>query len=393
MGKKDYYEVLGVSRNAGIDEIKSNYRKLAMQFHPDRNPGDKASEEKFKEASEAYEVLSDSDKRQRYDRFGHDGLRMGRDYSGFSNIEDIFSHFSDIFTGGGFGGGSIFDELFDFGSRGGRRTQRRSMGERGSDLKINMPLSLEEIAGGVEKTLKVRRWLVCDECHGSGAKASSGTTTCHNCSGTGQVKHVTRSMFGQFVNISTCNVCNGTGQLIRELCEKCKGEGRIQGEDTVKITIPPGVEDGNYMPISSKGNAGRRGGDAGDLIVIIGEKEHPDFIRQNDDIIYHLIVSYPAAVLGEEVEVPTLYGTEKIRISAGIQPGTVVRLKDKGIPHLNAHGKGSQLIFVNVYVPTSLNTKEKQIIKELAKSENIIPDKKSKKKEKDFIDKVKDAIF
>ncbi|OGU96486.1 MAG: molecular chaperone DnaJ [Ignavibacteria bacterium RIFOXYC2_FULL_35_21] len=388
MSKRDYYDILGVSRNAGIDEIKTNYRKLAMQFHPDRNPGDKVSEEKFKEASEAYEILSDSDKRHRYDQYGHDGLRMGRDYSGFSNFDDIFSHFSDIFTGG-----SIFDDFFGTSSRGRGRSQRRPVGERGSDLKIQLHLTLEEIATGIEKTLKLKRFLVCDDCRGTGAKASSGFQTCHQCNGTGQVRQVTRSMFGQFVNISTCNVCNGSGQLIRELCEKCRGEGRVQAEDTVKVNIPAGVEGGNYMPIRSKGNAGRRGGEAGDLIVIINEKEHPEFIRQGDDVIYHLTISYPSAVLGDDVEVPTLLSKEKIKISAGMQPGTVIRLKDKGIPHLNSNGKGSQLVYVNVYVPTSINSKEKQTIKELAKSENIIPKKKSSHKDKDFIDKVKDAIF
>jgi len=388
MSKKDYYEVLGVSKSAGIDEIKANYRKLAMKYHPDRNPDDNEAEDNFKLASEAYEVLSDQDKRSRYDRYGHDGLRMGQDYHGFSNFDDIFSAFGDIFSGSG-----IFDEFFG-GSRGRRQSSRRSMGERGSDLKIQLPMTLEEIATGVEKNLKVKRWMPCETCSGSGAKkGSAGYNTCNTCGGSGQLRQVQRSVFGQIVNIVSCSTCNGTGKIIKEPCEVCHGDGRTQGEDTIKVTIPAGVEGGNYLPVRDKGNAGRHGGETGDLIVIITEKEHPYFIRQNNDVIYHLTISFPSAVLGDEVEVPTLFGPEKIKIAAGTQPGTVIRLKEKGIPNLNSHGKGNQLVYVNVYVPTNLGTKDKAIVKELAGSEGINPKKKHQSKDKDFFEKVKDVFF
>jgi molecular chaperone DnaJ len=391
MAKRDYYEILGINKTASIEEIKTNYRKLAMQYHPDRNPDNHEAEEKFKEATEAYEILSDQDKRSRYDRFGHQGTRMGQDYGSYTDIHDIFSHFADIFSGGG--GGSIFDDFFGGGNSRRRGSQRRSVGERGGDLKIQLPLTMEEIATGVEKTLKLKKHVVCKSCNGSGAKAGSGSTTCPTCNGSGQVRHVQRSMFGQFVNISACSTCNGSGQVIREKCESCFGEGRIHGEEQVKVNIPAGVENGNYLPLRSKGNAGRQGGDAGDLIVIISEKEHQHFVRQNDDVLYQLMISFPSAVLGDEYEVPTLYGTEKIKIAAGTQPGTVIRLREKGIPHLNSNSKGNQLVYINVFVPASVSGKEKTTVKELAQSENFRPKKKGSGKEKDFFDKVKDVFF
>ena len=268
------------------------------------------------------------------------------------------------------------------------------MGERGSDLKIQLPMTLEEIATGVEKNLKVKRWMSCNTCSGTGAKkGSSGYDTCRTCGGTGQLRHVTRSVFGQMVNITTCNTCSGTGRIIKEPCEVCHGDGRVQGEDTIKVTIPAGVEGGNYLPVRGKGNAGKHGGDTGDLIVVITEKEHPYFIRQNNDVVYHLTISFPSAVLGDEIEVPTLFGPEKIKINAGTQPGTVIRLKEKGIPYLNSHAKGNQLVYVNVYVPTNLNAKEKANVKELAASDNISPKKKHQSRDKDFFEKVKDVFF
>src|SRR4030095_1459765 len=258
-------------------EIKASYRKLAMKYHPDRNPGDKEAEEKFKEAAEAYEVLSTPDKRQRYDQFGHAGMKGGYDYHGFSNINDIFSHFSDIF-----GGGSIFDDIFGTGGMH-RGRGHRQQGIQGSDLKITLKLTLEEIAEGTEKSLKVKKFETCDVCGGSGAKDSNATTNCPTCHGTGEVRHVSRSMFGQFVNIQVCPSCSGEGKIIKDKCPNCSGEGRVKGEKTIKVNVPPGVTTGNYIPLRGEGNAGIRGGHAGDLIILIEEEHHKYFSREEDD--------------------------------------------------------------------------------------------------------------
>ncbi len=387
MAKRDYYEILGVEKNSDVNTIKGAYRKLALQYHPDRNPDNKEAEEKFKEATEAYEVLSDQNKRERYNRFGHEGVRQGQDFRTYSNIDDIFSNFGDIF------GGSIFDEFFGGGNSRRRGSSRRSMGERGSDIKLRLPLTLEEIAKGVEKTIKIKKQISCESCGGSGAKEGSGHHTCSSCGGSGEIRQVSRSMFGQFVNISSCPHCNGSGTVISEHCPECRGEGRVHGEDKVKVNIPAGVEAGNYLPLRGQGNAGRRSGDAGDLIVIIDEKEHPYFVRREDNIIYHLTISFTDAAMGTEIEVPTLYFPEKVKISAGTQPGTMLTLHDKGIPHLNSHGKGDQFVYVNIFVPTNLTSEEKQILKKLSAGKNFSPDKKSKTKEKDFFDKVKESIF
>ncbi len=385
MVKRDYYEVLGVGKNASTAEMKAAYRKLALEFHPDRNPDNKEAEEKFKEASEAYEVLSDNDKRTRYDQFGHNGLRGGQDFHQYTNINDIFSTFGDIF-----GGGSIFDDFFGGGSG---KSGRRQQGERGPDLKIRLQLTLEEIANGTQKTLKIKRYIVCDECKGSGAKGSSGHSTCHSCSGSGEIRQVSRSMFGQFVNISTCPTCNGEGRIIKERCTKCHGESRVRTEDKVEIEIPAGVESGNYLPVRGKGNAGRRGGQYGDLIVIMDEKEHDVFTRNGHNVLFRQSISYPDAALGADIEVPTLYGTEKIRIDAGTQPNTTITLKDKGIPKLNSYGQGDQIVIVDVYVPTKLSSAEKELMKQLADSDNIHPKNDTAKRKKDFFDRVKDAFF
>ncbi len=384
MQKKDYYEILGVDRNSTLDEIKSQYRKLAMQYHPDRNPGDKESEEKFKEASEAYGVLSDETKRQQYDRYGFDGLRNSGYSSSYTNIDDIFSAFSDIF------GGSIFDDFFGTGRR---SSQRRNYVERGSDIKIRLKLTLEEIATETEKTIKLKRYVVCSSCKGSGAKSGSGYSICYNCQGAGEIRQVSRSIFGQMVNISTCPVCNGSGQVIREKCNECNGEGRIYIDDTIKVSIPPGVEQGNYLPIQGKGNIGRRGGTSGDLIVIIEENEHELFTRRGNDIIYHHLISYPIAALGATLEVPTLYGDKKITIEPGTQPGTTINIKDYGLPSLNSYHKGEQFVIINVYVPQKLDPKEKSVLKELENSPNICPRKKDSNKSKDWLGKIKDLFI
>ncbi len=389
MSKRDYYEILGLSKGASADEIKSAYRKLAIKYHPDKNPDNKEAEDMFKEASEAYEVLSNEDKRARYDNFGHQGMRGGQDFHQYSNINDIFSAFGDIFGGGGGGGGSIFDEFFGGGRRRGSRS--RQQGEPGSRIRIRIPLTLEEIAKETEKTIKYKRMITCDTCNGSGAKVGSGTQTCSTCNGQGEIRQVSRSMFGQFINVSACPTCNGAGQVIKEKCDVCDGEGRVKADDTVTVTIPAGVEEGNYIPISNKGNAGRRGGPTADLEVVIEEKEHEHFIRQDNDVMLPLTISFPEAALGAEIDVPTLEGSHKLVIKPGTQPGTKLLMKDKGIPNLNGYGRGNQVVLVNVYIPEKLSSKEKSTLKDMAKSETFRPDNASKGK--DFFGKLKDLFF
>jgi molecular chaperone DnaJ len=384
--KRDYYEVLGVQKGANKDEVKSAYRKLALQYHPDKNPDDTSAEEKFKEATEAYEVLSDEDKRKRYDRYGHEGVRGG-DYHQYSNVNDIFSQFGDIFAGTG------FEDLFGFG--GGRRSggSRRHKGEPGSDLKVRLPLTLEEIALGVEKTIRVKRWKPCDTCSSTGAKPGTGYTVCSTCNGSGEIRQVSRSMFGQFVNVSACPTCGGMGQIIKDPCTKCSGEGRTRGETTIKVNVPAGVGEGNYISIKGQGNAGRRGGDAGNVIVVIEEKQHEYFIRDGVNIYYDLTISFPDAALGGEVEVPTLDGRQVIMIEPGTQPGTTIPLKEKGIPRLNSYGRGDQIVRVGVYIPQKLSSKEKVTLKELAKSPNIAPRSSGgENNSRDFFDKVREVF-
>lgn len=363
MAKRDYYEVLGVGKNATEDEIKKAYRKLAMQYHPDRNPGNKEAEEKFKEAAEAYEVLSNADKRAKYDRFGHSGLHGGQDFHGFSDVNDIFSHFSDIF-----GGSSIFDDFFGGGTS---RSRQRTTGSPGSDLKITLKLTLEEIASGTTKKIKLKKYIVCPTCKGSGAKDSSSYNICSVCQGTGEVKQVSRSLFGQFVNIQPCHNCNGTGRVISSPCTQCNGDGRIIEEVTEKINVPAGVSDNSYMSLKGQGNAGKNGGPAGDIIVVFKELPHEYFVREGDDIVYDLFISFPEAALGAEVEIPTLNGRAKLKIEPGIQSGTFLKMREKGIQHLNRHGAGDQLVKVNVFIPKKLTQKEKDLLKELAKQPNI----------------------
>jgi molecular chaperone DnaJ len=368
MAKRDYYEILGVQRTAEADEIKKAYRKAALTFHPDRNPNNKEAEEKFKEAAEAYEVLSDDSKRRRYDQYGHEGLRPGADFHGYSNVNDIFVNFSDIF-GQNFGG-SIFEEVFAGGRSGGRS---RQTGVPGSDLKIHLRLTLEEIAEGVEKKLKIKRWKPCDVCGGSGAKGSSSKSTCPTCNGSGEIRHVSRSVFGQFVNITTCSTCNGEGKIIKDKCSGCAGEGRVQGETTIKVNVPAGVAEGNYIPLRGQGNAGQRGGPAGDLIVIIEEEPHKMFVRNGEDIILDVLITFSQAALGSEIEIPTLNGRARLKIEPGTQSGKILRMRDKGIVHLNSRDRGDQLIRVNVWVPARLTKEDKELLKHLEKSETMKP--------------------
>jgi molecular chaperone DnaJ len=382
MAKRDYYDILGVGRNADKDELKKAYRKLAMQYHPDRNPGNKEAEEKFKEAAEAYEVLSHDDKRANYDRFGHDGLRSGGFSSqGFSDINDIFSHFSDIFGGGS----SIFDDFFGGGTHRSRR--RRGGGTPGADLRVSLKLNLEEIATGTTKKIKIRKQVKCDQCGGTGADKSSSLKTCPVCNGTGEMKTVSRSVFGQFVNITTCNNCNGEGTVIETPCKKCMGDGRYQSEVMMNIDVPAGVHEGSYMTLRDQGNAGKRGGPSGSVMVVFEETPHKHFVREEDDIIFNLFITYPQAALGAEVEVPTLTGKAVLKIDAGTQSGKFLKMRNKGIRHLNSSGSGDQIVKINVAVPHKVSSKEKELLKQLAEMPNI--KESSKEEEKGFFKKFK----
>jgi molecular chaperone DnaJ len=370
MSKRDYYEVLGVSKNASNDELKKAYRKLAMKYHPDKNPGDKAAEENFKEAAEAYEVLSNAEKKAKYDRFGHSGLRGGQDFHSYQNVNDIFSHFSDIF-GGGFGGGgsSIFDDLFSGGSS--SRSRQQYSGTPGSDLKITIKVTLEEIATGTNKTIKLKKYDKCSDCSGTGANSSSGFKSCSVCNGSGEVREVSKSIFGQFVNISVCNNCKGTGKIISDPCRKCSGDGRVYNESKIKVKVPPGVTSNSYMTMRGEGNAGKNGGPSGDVIVVFQEIEHPYFTREGDDLIYDLFLTYPEIVLGTTVEIPTITGRANLKIEAGTQHGKFLKMRGKGIQHLNQHGFGDQLVRINIHVPTKVNSKEKDLLNELNKMPNL----------------------
>jgi len=367
MAKRDYYEILGVQRGASLDEIKKAYRKMALQHHPDRNPGSKEAEEKFKEAAEAYEVLGDTTKRQRYDQYGHEGVR-GTDFRPFTDVNDIFSTFGDIFGGGM--GGTIFDDMF-----GGQTRHRRKGGAiPGSDLKLRLKLTLEEIAAGVEKKLKVKRWKPCESCHGTGARSGHSMTTCPVCNGAGEIRQVSRSVFGQFVNITACQNCEGEGRVIKDPCTTCKGDGRVQGESTIKVNIPAGVTEGNYIPLRGEGNVGRRGAPPGDIIVVIEEEQHQYFTRRDDDVTLDVYISFPEAVLGADIEVPTLNGRSRLKIETGTSSGTVLRMREKGVPHLNSFGRGDQLVRVNVWVPKALNAQERAAIKQLLNFDHIGPE-------------------
>lgn len=374
MAKRDYYSVLNVDRNASKEELKKAYRKLAMQYHPDRNPGNQEAEEKFKEAAEAYEVLNNDDKRARYDRFGHDGLRgSGFGSSGFSDINDIFSHFSDIFGGGS----SIFDDFFSSGSQ---RSKRRGTGSAGSDLRINLKLSLEEIAGGTTKKVKIKKFVKCDKCNGSGADEGTAIKTCTVCNGLGEVKSISRSVFGQFVNITTCQNCGGEGKVVDKPCRNCVGDGRIQEDVMINVNIPAGVHTGSYMTMRGEGNAGKRGGETGSIIVVFDEIPHKYFVREEDDIIYNLFITYPQAALGADVEVPTLNGKAVLKIDPGTQSGKFLKMKGKGIKHLNSSGIGNQIVKINVAVPHKINSREKELLKELSELPNIKDSSKTEEK-------------
>jgi len=383
MSKRDYYEILGVSKSSTADEIKKAYRKVAMQFHPDRNPGDKEAEEKFKEAAEAYEVLSDQDKRGQYDRYGHAGVN-GRGGGGAHgmNMDDIFSNFGDIF------GDDIFGSFFGGGGR--QRSGGRARGTRGSNLRIKLKMNYEEIAKGANKTVKVKKYTTCSSCTGSGAKDKNLIQNCGTCNGSGQVRKVTNTFLGQMQTVGTCPTCNGEGSTITSKCTSCKGEGRVYTEETINIDIPAGVQDGMQLSLSGKGNAGERGGAPGDLIVLIEEEQHPELQRDNLNVIYDMHISFTDAVFGANPEVPTIDGRAKIKIPAGTQGGKIFRLKGKGFPAINSYEKGDQLIHVNVWTPQTLTAEEKEMMEKLKDAKNFQP--QPEKNEKSFYAKVKEMF-
>lgn len=385
--KRDFYEILGVSKNASADEIKKAYRKVAMQYHPDRNPGDKAAEEKFKEAAEAYEVLSDVQKKQRYDQFGHAGLGGaagggGGFGGGGMRMEDIFSNFGDVFGDEGFGS--------FFGGGGGQRQRTRGTGARGSNLRVKVKLTYEDILKGVHKTIKVKKYIRCETCSGSGAKDKSSIQNCGTCSGSGQVRRVTNTFLGQMQTVTTCPTCNGDGTQIAHKCTSCKGEGRVYGEETISIDIPAGVQEGMQLSVNSKGNVGERNGMSGDLLVVIEEEKHPELVREGLNVLYELHLSFPEAVMGLEAEIPTITGKAKIKIPAGTQAGKILRLKSKGFPSVNSYEKGDQLININVWTPQNLSSEEKSMIEKLKNSPNFKPN--VSKSDKSFFDKIREAF-
>ncbi len=379
MAKRDFYDILGVTKGASADEIKKAYRKQAIKFHPDKNPGDKEAEEKFKEAAEAYEILSNPEKKQRYDQFGHAGAQGGGYGGGHMNMDDIFSQFGDVF-----GGGSPFESFFGGGgqSRGCKRTAR------GSNLRIKVKLNLEEIAKGAEKKVKVNKQVVCNTCDGSGAKDRSSFNTCATCGGAGSVRRVTNTILGQMQTTSTCPTCNGEGTQITSKCGSCHGDGVVRGEETISINIPAGVSEGMQLSMGGKGNAAPRGGVPGDLIILIEEVQHEFLQREGNNVVYDLHVSFVDATLGASVEVPTIDGKAKIKLEPGTQGGKILRLKGKGVPEVNSYHRGDQLVYVNIWTPKVLSREERDLMEKLQSSPNFRP--QPGKNEKSFFERMKE---
>lgn len=379
MAKRDYYEILEVSKDASLTDIKKAYRKKALKYHPDKNPGDNSAEDKFKEAAEAYEVLSNEQKRARYDQFGHAGVSgAGNGFgAGGMTIEDIFSHFGDIF-GGGFGG------FGGFGSSrrgGGRRVNK------GSNLRVKVKLTLEEIASGVEKKIKVNKYVTCDTCGGNGAADASSYSDCSTCRGTGQVTRISNTFLGQVQTSSSCPSCGGEGKVITKKCNSCYGEGIVKDQEIIPIQIPAGVAEGMQMSVSGKGNAARRGGINGDLLILISEEEHSELVRDGNDLLYSLFLSIAEASLGSQSEIPAVGGKVKIKVEPGTQPGKILRLRGKGLPDVNGYGKGDLLVNINVWIPKVLTKEEKRILTKLNESENFIP--KPDKSDRNFFERMR----
>ena len=377
MEKRDYYEVLGVEKNATADQIKKAYRRKAIEYHPDKNPGNKEAEDKFKEAAEAYEVLSNPDKRARYDQFGHAGMSgaagNGGPFGGFSggmSMVDIFSMFGDIFGGhSGFGGG--------FGGGYSSNQQRRF---RGADLRVKVKLNLKEISTGVEKKFKLKKYVQCSHCHGTGAEGNSGTETCPTCNGTGSVIRNQQTILGTMQTRVTCSTCGGEGKIIKEKCKECSGEGIVYGEEVVTVKIPAGVAEGMQLTMNGKGNAGKHNGIPGDLLILIEEEADKDLIRDEDDLIYNLLLSFPTAALGGAVEIPTVDGKVKVKIEPGTQPGKVLRIRGKGLPSINGYGTGDLLVNISIYVPETLSKDEKKALEKMEDSDNFKPNTSIKEK-------------
>ena len=370
--KRDYYEILGVAKTASADEIKKAYRKKAVEFHPDKNPGDKVSEEKFKEAAEAYEILSDQDKRSRYDRFGHQGVggAAGGGFGGQGmSMDDIFSQFGDIF-GGHFGGGG-FSGFGGFGG-GGRQVNR------GSDLRVKVKLTLKEISTGVEKKIKVKKYISCTHCKGTGAEDGSSYSTCDTCKGSGHVTRVQNTILGRMQTSAACPTCSGEGKIITKKCSHCTGEGITRDEEVITMNIPAGVAEGMQLSMSGRGNAARRGGMNGDLLIVVEEEDHPELTRDENDLIYNLLLSVPTATLGANIEVPTVDGKVKVKIDPGTQPGKILRLRGKGLPSVNRYGTGDLLVNISVYIPETLSSEEKKTMEKLQDSTNFEPSTEKK---------------
>ena len=385
--KRDYYEVLGVGKDASADEIKKAYRKLAVKYHPDKNPGDKEAEEKFKEAAEAYSILSDPDKKARYDQFGHAGVEgAGPDFSGgFGNLNDILNEIFGSAFGGGFGGG--FGGFGGFG--GGQRQQQRVY--RGRDIRVRVKLTLEEIAKGVEKEITIEKSVPCTDCNGKGARNSSDIRTCPACNGTGQVQRVVNSFLGQTISYSTCQQCGGEGKIISNPCKSCGGTGLVRKRETIKVRIPAGVEAGMQLTLQGQGHAAKNNGINGDLLVVIEEVEHKDLKREGNNLFYTKIISLPEAILGGEVEIPGIDGTYKIKVDPGTQSGTVVKLKGRGLPTVNSYGgTGDLYVKIAVWIPRKLDKEDKAVIESLRDKDSFKPN--PTKEDKGFFDRLKDLF-